>query len=81
MSSANAWLAQLMVAKIGGAEEVPKGWETAQEIAVHMDRSLSRTNNLLTRWVGDGSAEKKSFRIKRGERILPIPHYRIKKPS
>lgn len=61
-----------------GIEPVPDGWQTCKQIAVEEGRSLARTNEILRRGVDAGLVEVRTFRIKAGSKVYPVPHYRRK---
>ena len=59
-------------------EEVPKGWFTISEICEETKRSRACVNRQLKVSLEDGLCECKTFRIRSGLVVRPIPHYRIK---
>jgi hypothetical protein len=63
----------------GGIEDPPAGWQTAQQIADESRKSLSRTKELLRAAVRADLIEVRSFRIRTGNKLYPVPHYRKKK--
>lgn len=62
----------------GGIEEVPAGWQTAQQIASESGKSISRTGEVLRAAVWAGLVEVRPFRIRTGGKVYPVPHYRKK---
>ena len=73
------WAKLLSTALANEPDKVPKGWETSQQIASRpkWPWSLSRTRALLAQLVKSGEVEAHNYRIRTGQRILPVPHYRI----
>lgn len=59
-----------------GVEVVPEGWLTSRQMADEMGLSVSRTQDIAREQVRSGWLEKRNFRIRVGERVLPTPHYR-----
>lgn len=72
-----SWTDMLREVRIAGVEEVPEGWKTTNDIAEEAGMSASHTNKILRVAVKQGRAEMKSFSVKRNNRLLPIPHYRM----
>lgn len=62
----------------GGIEEVPAGWQTAQQIANDSKKSLQRTREVLRAAVKSDLVEVRCFRISTGGKVYPVPHYRKK---
>jgi len=71
-----SWTEMLAETRMETAE-VPAGWKTASEIAKEMDRSVSTASQQLRVAIDSGRAEVRKFPIKAGDRIYPVPHYRI----
>lgn len=63
----------------GGIDKVPAGWQTAQQIASQSGKGLSRTKEVLREAVRADLVEARSFRIRTGGKVYPVPHYRKKK--
>lgn len=63
----------------GGIEEVPAGWQTAQQIANESGKSLQRTSAVLRAAVRADLVEVRAFRIRTSGKVYPVPHYRKKK--
>lgn len=63
----------------GGVEEVPDGWQTAQQLADESGKSLARTSEVLRQAIRAGLVEVRTFRIRAGNKVYPVPHYRRKK--
>lgn len=60
----------------GGVEEVPAGWQTAQQLADECGKSLPRTSEILRSGMRAGLVEVRTFRIRAGNKVYPVPHYR-----
>lgn len=60
----------------GGVEEVPAGWQTAQQLADECGKSLPRTSEILRAAIRAGLVEVRTFRIRAGNKVYPVPHYR-----
>ena len=69
--------AELLTAGGAKPDEVPKDWYTATEIAKQIGRSQPHTSKLLRTGVSDGSVERRDYRIKTGNRLYPVGHYRL----
>lgn len=76
MSNLLADLAEAL--RNGGIDTVPEGWQTAQQYAAEARLSLQRCHAILQQGINAGMVETKKFRIKTGERVYPVPHYRAK---
>jgi hypothetical protein len=59
-------------------DSVPAGWLTAKEVAAKTGKSGSTIGTQLCRAVAEGRCERQSFRIRTGDHVRPVPHYRIK---
>lgn len=64
--------------KENGVERVPKGWKTAREISRECGKSLARTSEILRDSALAGLTEVRTFRIRTGGKVYPVPHYRRK---
>lgn len=60
----------------GGVETVPAGWQTAQQLANECGKSLARTSEILRAGMRAGMVEVRTFRIRAGNKVYPVPHYR-----
>ena len=58
------------------ADEVPDGWLNARQIGEKINRSRQTAARLARLGVEAGRLTMKKFRIRSGQRVLPIPHYR-----
>lgn len=63
----------------GGVEQVPAGWQTAQQLADESGKSLARTSEVLRQAIRAGLVEVRTFRIRTSGKVYPVPHYRKKK--
>lgn len=79
MASLLAELAQAIAN--GGVEQVPAGWQTAQQLADECGKSLPRTSEILRAGMRAGLVEVRTFRIRAGNKVYPVPHYRRKPDS
>lgn len=59
-------------------DTVPEDWKTMREIAAELGLSTVHTSHFV-RDLGD-AVECRKFRIKTGNKVYPVPHYRIKEP-
>lgn len=62
----------------GGVEQVPAGWQTAQQLADECGNSLRRTREILRAGMRAGLVEVRTFRIRTSGKVYPVPHYRKK---
>jgi predicted transcriptional regulator len=77
--SANEWAQFLVDAKSIGAEKVPSGWKTRLELEEEWNFSQAYTGRKIQSLLKLGKIEKKTFKVLTGNKIYPIPHYKIKK--
>ena len=61
-----------------GVEKPPKGFFTRADLAKAWKVTEQTTNRKLKRFVASGLVELKYFKVKSGQVVRPIPHYRIK---
>ena len=73
----NDWLAVLARASLKTADEVPEGYKTVAQIAKETGKSNSRTNKTLREAVKQGLVETRRFNIPTGDKLYPVPHFRI----
>lgn len=61
-----------------GAQEdvVPKGFVTMREYATKTGVHLRTANDRMRAMIGAGTAEMRAFRIRVGQQLRPVPHYR-----
>lgn len=57
-------------------EQVPDGWLTARQLCETEGKSQARVSELLRRAVAAGLVEVRTFRIRAGGKVYPVPHYR-----
>lgn len=69
------------LAEVNGArtDTIPKGWITTSQFSLKLNCSIPTANRKMRGLVLAGKAEETSFRIRVGSRILPVPHYRLKR--
>lgn len=60
------------------ADEVPPGWLRLDEIAKMLGKSESHTFRMLTIAVREGRCQTASYRVQRGQRVIPLRHYKLK---
>ena len=72
-----AWCAALASVS-APVDIVPRGWFTAAEIAANEKQSHVRTRKKISLLLQAGKIERRSFRIKLGKVVRPVPHYRLK---
>ena len=64
--------------KKSAQEEVPEGWKTSWEWAEEEEVTRSTVNKLLFSLVRSGEMEKKKFKVLCDNRVIAIPHYKLK---
>jgi hypothetical protein len=69
---------ELLQKNIAPVDVVPSGWHTVSEIAAESGKAVVTTSERIRRYVKDGLAERKDFRIQLEQRVRPVPHYRLK---
>jgi hypothetical protein len=70
------WAVLLQNALRDDDEIVPEGWETAEQIAVKIGKSLSHTGKMLCDATKRGAIECHRFKITTGMVRRPVAHYR-----
>lgn len=75
----DSWEQALADAMGEHAETVPDGWITLDEFAERIKRGPVTARTKMNRLLALGSAEQKSFRVQRGERMMQTKHYKLKK--
>lgn len=75
------WLKALAELQQSDGDKVPAGWRTSATILKggQLGKSESTVMHKLSRLVKAEKVEKKLFRIMNGGRILPVPHYRLRR--
>ncbi len=71
------WADALQDAITAKVDKVPPGFQTMEQIAAQIGKSRPRTGQLMQIAIAGGNVEIKSFRIKTGQIIRPVPHYRL----
>jgi hypothetical protein len=61
----------------GGIETPPDGYWTTLQHAEAAGLSVPQAGKILRCGVLAGKVERKTFRIRNGARVVPIPHYRV----
>lgn len=69
---------KLIEATMRAPDVVPKGWLTAGEVSKKIGRGKASTHGIITEAIRLGIIETKTWTLKTGGRLMPIPHYRIK---
>jgi hypothetical protein len=59
------------------ADKVPREWTTLINLAPLLGVSDRQVYNIASRFIKAGHAERRTFRIKVGSMIRPVPHYRF----
>lgn len=59
-----------------GVEEVPDGWRTMADLARAAGKSVPRASEIARRALAAGLLETRTFRIRTGGKVYPVPHYR-----
>lgn len=73
------WKAALEEAGASRSDAVPKGWIIMAEFARRINKAVSTAQQDMRLLIDTGKAESRTFRIQTGRRVLPVPHYRLKK--
>jgi len=55
----------------------PDGYWTTLQHAEAAGLSIQQANKIIKAGVLAGKVERKTFRIRNGARVVPIPHYRV----
>lgn len=58
-----------------GAEKIPDGWYTRQEIAKALNRSQARADELICDMVKHKLMERKEFKVRTNAGVRRIPHF------
>ena len=75
---ANTLLAEALRAMREPEEAVPKGWLTSKQWAAEERRAESTIRKQLRVLTDAGKIELKFFKVRTGQLIRPVPHYRLK---
>lgn len=73
----NKWCKALQEALEGECDKIPKGWASGRELD-KVFGSLRKRTVALRRLIKAGRCEVKDFRVCRGSRVRPTPHYFLK---
>lgn len=60
----------------GGIEPVPIGWKTAKQLSTEYGYQSAQTRRIILGALEAGLMESRTFRIRTGARVYPVPHYR-----
>jgi hypothetical protein len=71
----DAWLA--FRDSMSEPETVPDGWLTAEGIARALDVSAATAGRVIAAGIRKGTVERRDFKVMRGSRLYPVPHYRV----
>ena len=72
------WLNSLEEVIRDDEESVPEGWLSMIALAKSLRISRCHANKQVNELIEVGKAEMKTFRVWRGNRIYPVPHYKLK---
>lgn len=61
------------------SEKVPKGWYTLVQLGDKVGVKDRQAGNIANRFIKAGECEVKNFRVKVGQYIRPVKHYRFSK--
>lgn len=77
---ASEWAEVLNELNIEQCDKVPRGWMTMEQIAESMGKSphTVRQQVAAMRRKRPNAIEVRRFRIQAGDRIYPVPHYKLK---
>ena len=59
-------------------ERVPEGWVTCNQFSEETGKSVAQVSKILSKGVKENRVEVKRFKIKAGDRVYPVLHYKIK---
>ena len=60
----------------GGIEQVPPEWKTAKQLATEYGYRSAQTRRIIAGSLEARLMESRTFRIRTGARVYPVPHYR-----
>jgi hypothetical protein len=72
------WIDGLRELRLGGAEKVPGGWLTIEELQPIFDVKIAQTYKLVEALCKSQKAEKRKFRIQCGSMVRGKFHYKMK---
>lgn len=61
-----------------GVDKVPKDFLTTEQWAANCGKSRPQTGLYIRRLIAVNKVEVRQFRIRTGQRVCPVPHYRLK---
>jgi len=75
--TANDWLQILAAAGKRTEDKVPPGFKSATQIAKETGKSETQVRKYLREAVKLGLIEGAKFNVNTGDKLYPVPHYRI----
>ena len=63
------------------SERVPDGWQTIAEIAAFERVSISTATRMVKGLRKLGKMEMRKFRVDTGDKVYPVPHYRLSRTA
>lgn len=76
--SLNQWAQVIAESSFVQPDKIPEGWFTVNDIAKATNVSNTTASRHARLLVANGKAERKSFRLRNGERgVYPVPHFRL----
>ena len=78
---ASAWRAAFEKVNLVGAESVPKGWHSPEEIAEKLGLCREVGMQKCRSLAKAGLVERKDFRVRWGQGVRPRPYYRLVNPK
>lgn len=69
---------KLIEAAMAAPDKVPPDWLTCAQIAVKLNKTRSRMAQILRAAAENNAIEVRKFKIKAGQTVRPVPHYRLK---
>lgn len=79
MSRLNPKLRESIAAYIAeiSVKAPPRGWLTTHDLERHLDLSQRSVSLIIARMVDASDVEVRKFRIKTGQVVRPVPHYKF----
>jgi AraC-like DNA-binding protein len=72
----SSWSAALSTT--AATDEVPPGWLKMSEIAALLGKSESHMAKLIRRAADDGRCETAMYRVKCGQKVMALRHYKLR---
>jgi AraC-like DNA-binding protein len=72
----SSWSAALSTT--AATDEVPSGWLRMSEIAAMLGKSESHMAKLIRRAADDGRCETAMYRVKCGQKVMALRHYKLR---